>query len=333
VKVVGIVVGRMGSARLPGKVMLPFAGHPSMLHCYWRLKACYPVSQVWFMPTDDPTDSEIIQLAESLGEPYIIRPNKGMDVAGGLLQVHKAADADLYLEVSCDSPLSETVYAREVIDAYLDGATYVHKDDPDMTWLATTSIIPVGHWEMEQHKTSSSPYFREHPGSLMQIEVERLRMLDPSEITIVTPTLEEKAWKRPYRVQVDEYADAYVMASIYGALFTKPIIDTRDALTWCDTHPEVMRYNSQVVESMANLSGYTLYEKAKPEKERIMHAVVAAKDSRNHLQYCQRCGLYLGYAREERGRHKFYTFRGIQLSERAAVTCTCGASREWYGGR
>ena len=44
--VTAILQGRVGSTRLPGKVLLPLAGKPVILHVYERIKRCMNIDQI-----------------------------------------------------------------------------------------------------------------------------------------------------------------------------------------------------------------------------------------------------------------------------------------------
>ena len=70
-----IIQARMGSVRLPGKVLLPLAGRPVLAHVIERVRACTLVHEVVVATTDRPRDGVVVELARSLG----VRP----EVAAG----------------------------------------------------------------------------------------------------------------------------------------------------------------------------------------------------------------------------------------------------------
>jgi 3-deoxy-manno-octulosonate cytidylyltransferase (CMP-KDO synthetase) len=110
-RIVAVIPARMGSTRLPGKVLLPIAGEPMLGWVYRAAKACPQLDQVLVA-----TDSGQVQAyADSMGWPCVMT---SADLASGTDRVHAVAgmvDADIYVNVQGDEPLLRP----EHIDALL----------------------------------------------------------------------------------------------------------------------------------------------------------------------------------------------------------------------
>ena len=62
-KIVGLVQARMGSTRLPGKVMMPLAGKPLVGHIFDRLNAVRGLMGVVLATTFDPRNEKLVEYA------------------------------------------------------------------------------------------------------------------------------------------------------------------------------------------------------------------------------------------------------------------------------
>jgi len=68
-EVTAILQGRIGSKRLPGKVLLPLMGKPVMHHVYDRLLYCSSISRIIVATSASPEDDLIAELFTSLDVP------------------------------------------------------------------------------------------------------------------------------------------------------------------------------------------------------------------------------------------------------------------------
>ena len=58
-KAIAIIQARMGSTRLPGKVLMPLAGKPLLWHIYNRLSHCREINKIIVATTIDKSDDKI----------------------------------------------------------------------------------------------------------------------------------------------------------------------------------------------------------------------------------------------------------------------------------
>lgn len=68
-RTIAIIQARMGSQRLPGKVLLDIAGQPMLARVYERTRLAGAVDQVVVATTDQPDDDAIAELCEGRGYP------------------------------------------------------------------------------------------------------------------------------------------------------------------------------------------------------------------------------------------------------------------------
>src|SRR5476651_1958474 len=61
IRVVAVIQARMGSTRLPGKVLKPIAGKPLLWHIVHRLKACHLLEEIAVVTSVNPADEAIVE--------------------------------------------------------------------------------------------------------------------------------------------------------------------------------------------------------------------------------------------------------------------------------
>ena len=109
-----IVQARMGSTRLPGKILRQLAGRSVLEHTIDRLRRVRNADEVVIATTDQATDDTIAQMARELGVS-VYRGDES-DVLMRYLGAARMVDADIIMRVTSDCPLIDP----EVCDAVLD---------------------------------------------------------------------------------------------------------------------------------------------------------------------------------------------------------------------
>lgn len=122
-KIVAIVQARMGSTRLPGKVLKPLAGKPMLWHVLRRTLAAKRISEVILATTTAPADRALEPVARELGVRTVF--GHPTDVLDRYYQTASAAKADVIVRVTADCPFIDP----EVLDACVElfhrsGAVY-----------------------------------------------------------------------------------------------------------------------------------------------------------------------------------------------------------------
>jgi spore coat polysaccharide biosynthesis protein SpsF len=127
VKTIGLIQARMGSMRLPGKVMRPLAGRPLVWHIMDRLRRVEGLSQVVLATTAASENDPMAQWATGEGLTVVRHPIED-DVAGRLAMAVDATCADAMVKVNADCPLADPEVMSSALallrsDPKADGAT------------------------------------------------------------------------------------------------------------------------------------------------------------------------------------------------------------------
>jgi spore coat polysaccharide biosynthesis protein SpsF len=101
--VVAVIQARMGSSRLPGKVLMPIAGKPLLWHLIYRLRQCRTVDSVAVATSNESADDAIQQFCADHGVTCVRGPLQNVLERYRLAAL--ATGAKTLLRVTGDSPL------------------------------------------------------------------------------------------------------------------------------------------------------------------------------------------------------------------------------------
>lgn len=134
---IAIIQARMGSARLPGKVLADVAGRPMLAHQLTRLERCQRIDELVVATTTSPADDDIAMLAAGMG----VRCVRGSeaDVLGRYVEAARAAAADVVVRSTADCPLIDP----EVVDAVVHSLVS-HRDEVDYASNVVQRTFPHG---------------------------------------------------------------------------------------------------------------------------------------------------------------------------------------------
>ena len=120
--IVATVQARMGSTRLPGKVLKKVCGKPLLQYQIERIRRSRLVDQIVIATTINPKDDEIVKLASKLGVS-VYRGSED-DVLGRIVGLLQTYEVDLHVELIGDSPLTDPQIVDEIIGVYLKNAPF-----------------------------------------------------------------------------------------------------------------------------------------------------------------------------------------------------------------
>jgi spore coat polysaccharide biosynthesis protein SpsF len=115
-KVVGIVEARMGSSRLPGKVLLPFGATPALELLIERIKTAEKLDEVVVATTEEKSDQAIVELCQKIGVKSFSGSEN--DVMKRVLDAACHFEADLICELMGDSPFLDPTEINRAISEY-----------------------------------------------------------------------------------------------------------------------------------------------------------------------------------------------------------------------
>ncbi|QIB27498.1 cytidylyltransferase domain-containing protein [Caloranaerobacter azorensis] len=115
-KVVAIIQARMGSTRLPGKVMKDLFGKTVLAHVVERVKRSKEVDEIVIATTTLEKDNVIVKEAEKCGVKYF-RGSED-DVLGRYYYTAKDNNADIVVRITSDCPLIDPIIIDSIVKFY-----------------------------------------------------------------------------------------------------------------------------------------------------------------------------------------------------------------------
>lgn len=113
-KSIGIIQARMGSSRLPGRILAPLADRPLLAQLYSRIGSSR-LDEWWLATSSDPADDVI----EAWGFELGLRVFRGSssDVLSRFVAIGKETEADWIVRIAADNPFLDAALIDRLLDA------------------------------------------------------------------------------------------------------------------------------------------------------------------------------------------------------------------------
>ena len=241
-KVVASIEGRMGSSRLPGKMLKNINDYNVLELLVRRLRQAKMIDDIIVATTTNPLDNKL----EEWCNKNNINCYRGAedDVLQRVVESHKKMGTDLIVEITGDCPLTDP----EIIDLGIN--TYLSNDTDVVTNCGNVLTWPMGiyvqvfSYELLNYveKNISDPAVREHVS---------LYFYENTNIYKIINLLAPKRWHAPeYRFQLDYPEDLKFIKTIcqelepdYGINF-----GIEEIMTLIKKNPELVKINIDCIE-------------------------------------------------------------------------------------
>ncbi len=240
IKIVTVIQARMGSTRLPGKVMLPLANKPLLVRMAERVSASTSAGTVVVATTTEKEDDEIYNLC--ISENIKIFRGHPTDLLDRHYRAALNYNADALVKIPSDCPLIDPNIITKVIRYYLENedkydyvsnlhpATYPDGNDAEIIRISSLKEA----WEnadkhMEREHTT--PFIWEKPDKFRIGNVIWESGLD---------------YSMSYRFTIDYLKDYLFIKRVYDELFDKNrLFSLDDILKLLTEKPEIRKINER----------------------------------------------------------------------------------------
>lgn len=257
-KTIGIIQARIGSSRLPAKILAPLAGRPLLDQLFARI-ARARVDEWWLATSSDPSDD----VTEAWGFDLGLKVFRGdlEDVLSRFRSIGSEADADWVVRVTADNPFTDFRVIDALLDArdsceeakqaevieHADGIPLEAEDNDPEAEPAFSPRLPVGfgvqlvrRYALERAACEipeNEPHHRVHVTSWLARNARVFEVPWP------------QAWpeRADWRWTVDTYEDLAMARSAFRLFgLEASTIDYPTMVERLDAHPEITSMNSHV---------------------------------------------------------------------------------------
>ncbi len=250
IKIVTIIQARMGSTRLPNKVVMPLAGKPLLLRMYERVNAANYTDTIIIATTEEEYDDPIVSLCKDNSIKYY-RGN-----STDLLERHyKAAlpfNPDAVVKIPSDCPLIDPNIIDKVLKYYIDNKNIFdfvsnlhpasYPDGNDVEIFSASALKDA--WlnaKKELEREHTTPYFWENQDKFNVGNVQ---------------WESGKDYSMSHRFTIDYEHDYEFIKRVYEELYTEEkIFSLQEILNLLDEKPEIKNIN----EKYAGVNWYRKY--------------------------------------------------------------------------
>ncbi len=235
-KTVLIGIARMGSTRLPGKVMrqlkIDLDYRPIVGHIVGIAEKAPGIDEVWIATSALPQDDVIAEWCDANGTPCF--RGSETDVLSRFTGAVEASKADIAVRVTCDCPFLDPQVIGEVVALHkATGAAYTCNNEPP-TWPDGLDCEAVDAWAIRfADKYATLPSDRD---TVTQYIVRHPRFFPKAYLPCPIPGLEKERWVLD--TQKDwEFCEKLVAGGI------SPGDSYLTILEYLNKHPELRKIN------------------------------------------------------------------------------------------
>ncbi len=242
---VAIIQARMGSTRLPGKVLERFAGKTALDHCVERTRRCPRLDEVVIATTPAPADDAIVAVCRERGWRHV--RGSELDVLDRYYQAARATAADHVVRITSDCPLIDPSVLTGLFDAY--------RADPEVDYASTVwphptfpngitaEVVRFGALE-QAWREDHDPAWREHVTPYLYRHPDRFRLRGyPADADC-----------SHHRWTLDTPEDAALLRKIFDH-FADNLFGWREVLALVEQHPEWQALNASIVQKRVPPAG------------------------------------------------------------------------------
>jgi glutamate-1-semialdehyde 2,1-aminomutase len=248
-----IVQARMGSTRLPNKVMKPLAGRPLIEFLLGRVALCKKVDKIIVATSTNSNNKPLLDHVSQLG--YSCELGSENDVLDRFAQAAKKYEAETIVRITGDCPLLDP----EIIDACI---TRYMQSGVDYCSNIAPATFPDG---MDVEVFSSNALERAANEAISAFDREHVTPYIRSSGLFSTVNLENSVDLSVLRLTVDEPEDLALVAAISANFSPDSSFSLQQIIDFLEENPELVSKNSRFMRNAGaiNGTGQKLWQRAK----------------------------------------------------------------------
>ncbi len=230
-RIICIIQARMGSSRLPGKVMKPLAGKEVLWHVWHRVRQCRLIDEIVIATSKGPADQILVDYCKRHG--WNVTRGSERDVLERYHQAAVAFAADIVIRVTSDCPLIDPQILTRLIHQFdPQQADYMSNCFPARSFPVGTDCEIMTFAVLERaQREATSDFDREHVTPYLYTNPDLFRLAG----------LANAHDQSNVRLTLDTLKDYDLLAAIYERYYQPgEIVSLADAVKYYD---EIRRIN------------------------------------------------------------------------------------------
>ena len=228
----------MTSSRLPGKILRPIVGKPTLELLIERLSHAKLIDKIVIATTTNRTDDVVEELAHRLG----VGCYRGSDddVLDRVLKAAQANDTDIIVELTGDNPLIDPGIIDNLIEIYLNNSYDYVSNNLKLTYPNGLDAQVFSRNVLEEvARLTSDLVDHEHVSLYIYDHPERYTLFN------LESNLPKKYWN--LRLTVDTKEDFELIRIIFEELYPKnPNFSLEDILDLLEKKPKLIDINQHI---------------------------------------------------------------------------------------
>lgn len=243
-KVLCIVQARMGSERLPKKVIKPILNQPMIIYTLNRLKKSKYIDEIILATSQGNKEEQLVDIVSKNG--YEVFRGEEDNVLKRYVDTYKKYGGDIIIRVTGDCPLIDPFIVDNVITYFMaNNYDYVRLDVPetfirgfDIEVFSSKTLLKV--WK-EVSSLDNSHRYKEH------VTLYIYENPDKFNIGFVKGN---KFYNKDYRLSVDTLEDFKLAETIFDH-FQDEYIAAKEVVKFLDENPNITSINEDIKQKKA----------------------------------------------------------------------------------
>lgn len=233
--VVAIVQARMGSTRLPGKVLHDIGGRTMLARVVRRTQRAASLDQLIVATSGRAADEAIVAECRELDVP-VFRGDED-DVLDRYYQASKAFGAETVVRITSDCPLSDPGVIDQVVNAFLNAEADYASNTLQRTYPRGLDVEVMAVSALKcAWQEASEPFQRVHVTPYLYQNPDRFRLL----------SIANERDSSEHRWTVDTREDLAFVREIYGRFGNEDDFSWADVLDLLIREPALVELNRAV---------------------------------------------------------------------------------------
>ncbi len=236
-----VIQARVGSTRLPGKVLMPLAGRPALERLIERVRAARALFELCVATTTEAADEPIRELCQRLSVNCL--SGHPTDLLGRHVQAGRRAGADAIVKIPSDCPLIDPAAIERVLGAFdsARGGCDLATNLCPPSWPDGNDIEVIPRDVLERaFREARRPLEREHTTPFIWDQPDRFRILN-------VRWEAGRDLSRSHRFTLDYAEDYAFISAVYDALHddARPVFPLSSILGLLEQRPELLSLNAR----------------------------------------------------------------------------------------